>query len=107
VVVFIAAASVYSLISSYQSEVDSHRRVLLGRGQTVLDALKAGILAHGRMGRYRSERLGDIFDELARNPDILALELRGPDGAILASGERSRRFPRRRLNSPGGIRTDW
>lgn len=93
VVVFIAAASVYSLISSYQSEVDSHRRVLLGRGQTVLDALKAGILAHGRMGRYRGERLGVIFEELARNPDIMALELQGPDGEVLASGGKTEEIP--------------
>lgn len=93
VVVFIAAASVYSLFSSYQSEVSSHRRVLLGRGQTVLDALKAGIMAHGRMGRYRGERLSFIFEELARNPDILALELRDPEGAIVASGGKPEEIP--------------
>ncbi len=86
VAVFMAAASVYSLFISYRAEVESHRRVLLARGQTVLDALKAGILAHGRMGRYRGERLAVIFDELARNPGIVALELRSPDGAVLASG---------------------
>jgi signal transduction histidine kinase len=86
VVVLIAAASVYSLLSSYQSEVESDRRVLLGRGQTALDALKAGILAHGRMGRYRGDRLAVILEELARTPEILALELRGPDGEILAFG---------------------
>ncbi len=93
VVVFIATASVYSLFSSYQSEVESHRRVLLGRGQTVLDALKAGILAHGRMGRYRGDRLAVIFEELARNPAILALELRAPDGEILASGGQREEIP--------------
>lgn len=93
VAVFIAAASVYSLFSSYLSEVDSHRRVLLGRGQTVLDALKGGILAHGRMGRYRAGRLAVIFEELARNPDIIALELRGPDGGILASGGQIDKIP--------------
>ncbi|HNR29319.1 MAG TPA: ATP-binding protein [Candidatus Hydrogenedentes bacterium] len=86
VAVFIAAASIYSLVSSYASEVRSHRIVLLERGQTVLDALKAGILAHGRMGQYRGDRLKVIFEELARNPSILALELRGPDGMPLASG---------------------
>jgi len=86
VAVFIAAASVYSLFSSYSSEIRSHRTVLLERGQTVLDALKAGLLAHGRMGQYRGERLEVIFEELARNPSILALELRDPDGVTLASG---------------------
>ncbi len=100
VVVIIAAASVYSLISSYQSEVDSHRRVLLGRGQTVLDALKAGILAHGRMGRYRGDRLAVIFDELARTPEILAIELRGPDGEILASGGQREEIPNVPPNRP-------
>ncbi len=94
VAVFIAAASVYSLVSSYHSEVDSHRRVLTGRGQTVLDALKAGILAHGRMGRYRGDRLGFIFDELAKTSDILALELRGPDGGTVASGGNQAEIPK-------------
>jgi signal transduction histidine kinase len=93
VVALIAAASVYSLLSSYQSEVDSHRRVLLGRGQTVLDALKAGILAHGRMGRYRGDRLAVILEELARTPEILALELRGPDGTVLAFGGKHEEIP--------------
>ncbi len=100
VVALIAAASVYSLITSYRSEVESHRRVLLGRGQTVLDALKAGILAHGRMGRYRGERLADIFEELARNPDIVALELRSPDGEVLASGGDRDQIPEKPLQQP-------
>lgn len=93
VAVFIAAASVYSLLNSYHSEAESHRRVLIGRGHTVLDALKAGILAHGRMGRYRGDRLGIIFDELAKTPDILALELRGPDGKVVASGGNKEEIP--------------
>lgn len=100
VAAFIAAASVYSLISSYQSEVDSHRRVLLGRGHTVLDALKAGIMAHGRMGRYRGERLAVIFEELSKNPEILALELRDPDGKILASGGQTGEIPDRPPRRP-------
>ncbi len=93
VVAVVASASVYSLLSSFKIEVDSHRRVLAGRAQTVLDALKAGILAHGRMGRYRGERLDIIFDELARTPDIVALELRGPDGAVVAAGGNQAEVP--------------
>lgn len=93
VAVLVAAASAYSFVTSYRSEVDSHRQVLLGRGQTVLEALKAGILAHGRMGRYRADRLGVIFEELARNPSIVALELRGPDGSTLAVGGRVEELP--------------
>jgi len=86
VVVLVATASVVSLVSSYRSEVASHRRVLADRGQVVLEALRAGILAHGRMGRYRADRLSVIFEELARSSDIVALALRAPDGELLASG---------------------
>ncbi len=89
----IASASFYSIFSSCRAEIDSHRRVLSERGQTVLDALKAGILAHGRMGRYRGDKLTIIFDELARSPDILALELRDPDGQVIASGGRLKALP--------------
>ena len=89
----IAAASLFSIVGSYRSEIVSHRRVLSERGQTVLDALKAGILAHGRMGRYRGDKLTIIFDELARSPDILALELRDPGGQVIASGGRRKALP--------------
>ncbi len=92
-VLFIAAICIYSLFSSYYSEINSHRRILLGRGQTIIDALKAGILAHGRMGRYRGDRLSVIFEELAQNTDILALELRDPNGAILALGGQRGQIP--------------
>ncbi len=91
--VIIASASAFSLISSYRTEVNSHRRILLERGQTVLDALKAGILAHGRMGRYRGERLAVIFEELAKNPGILALELRNSKGDIVVSGGNQKTIP--------------
>ncbi len=92
-VVFIAGASFYSILMSYKSEVKSHRGLLLSRGQTVLDALKGGILAHGRMGRYRGERLSAIFEELVRNPGILALELRDPGGTVLASAGQFEEIP--------------
>ncbi len=88
------AASVYSLYHSYDSEINAHREVLVSRGQTVLDALKAGILAHGRMGRYRPERLSVIFEELAQTPDILSLQLLGPEGNIIASGGQQTPLPK-------------
>lgn len=85
-VVCIAAASLISIVNSYRSDIFSHRIVVLERGQTVLDALRAGILAHGRRGRYHGDRLAIIFEELARESDIKALELRDPDGKVIASG---------------------
>ena len=99
-IMFIAVVSAYSLIISYRSEVNSHRRVLLGRGQTVLDSLKAGILIHGRMGRYRGDRLTIIFEELASNPNILALALRNPDGVSIASGGKANEIPETLPNQP-------
>ena len=89
----IAAASFYSIFSSCRAEIVSHRRVLSERGQTVLDALKAGILAHGRMGRYRGDKLTIIFDELVRSPDMIALELRDPEGQVIAAGGRRNALP--------------
>ena len=97
----IAAANFYSIVGSYRSEIASTRRVLAERGQTVLDALRAGILAHGRLGRYRGDRLAIIFSELARSPDILALELRDPGGQVIASGGRVEALPSTSQGEPG------
>lgn len=102
VVVLVATASVVSLVSSYRSEVASHRRVLADRGQVVLEALRAGILAHGRMGRYRGDRLSIIFEELAQSSDIVSLALRAPNGELLASGGDPAEIPDK---TPG--ETEW
>ena len=82
----VAAAGLFFLYRDYQVEVANHRIVMLARGQTVLDALTAGIRAQGRMGRYRPERLSDIFEELANTPDIIGLELSTQGGTVIASG---------------------
>ncbi len=89
----LATAIYYSLYVTYKTEVDSHRKVLLVRGQTLLDALKAGILAQGRMGRYRGDRLTIILEELARSQDVVAIALRGPDGECIAAGGRRDDIP--------------
>ena len=90
----LAAVIYHFLYTSYQTEVNSHRDVLLVRGQTLLDALKAGILAQGRMGRYRGDRLTIILEELARSQDVLAIALRGPDGELIAAGGRRDDIPK-------------
>lgn len=88
-----AAAGTFVLYRDYQSEVSKHRSVLLARAQTTLDALAAGIRAQGRMGRYRPERLAEIFDELADTPDILGLQLIASNGETVAMGGDTRGVP--------------
>lgn len=90
----LAAGIYHFLYSSYQAEVNSNRGVLLVRGQTLLDAMKAGILAQGRMGRYRGDKLTIILEELARSQDVLAIALRGPDGELIAAGGRRDEIPK-------------
>lgn len=82
----VMAASLLVLVADYRAAVENHRAVLLARGETALDALAAGIRAQGRMGRYRTDRLNYIFEELAAAPGITGVALVGADGAILASG---------------------
>lgn len=86
VAALVVATSFLLLYRDYQSKVEHHREVMLARGQTVLDALTAGIRAQGRMGRYRPERLSAVFEELAETPDIVGLELRTQEGTIISSG---------------------
>ena len=57
-------------------------------------------MAHGRMGRYRYERLNVIFEELAKTPDILALQLRSKEGVIIASGGNLGEIPPEISSSP-------
>jgi signal transduction histidine kinase len=90
----LAAVFYHFLYASYQAEVNSHRNVLRVRGQTLLDAMKAGILAQGRMGRYRGDKLTIILEELARSQDVLAIALRGPDGELIAAGGRRGEIPK-------------
>lgn len=99
-VAIIAAAGFHGLLSAYLSETDSQKRILSERGQIVLDALKAGILAHGRMGRYRADRLSDIFEELASGPSIVALQLRDPKGTILVSSGNATAIPNSAPSEP-------
>jgi len=82
----VAAAAILLLYAQYLHETAARRRLMVERGKTVLDAMVAGIRAHGRMGRYRTERLGVVFEELAETPAIVGLQLTAQDGAALASG---------------------
>lgn len=81
----VAAASILLSCRRYAAEVQAHRQIVVSRAETVLDALVAGIRAHGRMGRFSAERLGYILEELAAAPDILALELRTQAGTPIAA----------------------
>ena len=84
--ILVMAASAFVLVHDYRSEAANHRRVMLARGQTALDALAAGIRAQGRMGRYRHDRLSLIFEELAATPDIIGVLLHTADGTPISSG---------------------
>ena len=82
----VAAAAILLLYAQYLHETAARRRLMVERGKTVLDAMVAGIRAHGRMGRYRTERLGIVFEELAETPAIVGLQLTAQDGEAVASG---------------------
>ena len=96
----IAAAGFALLYGDYRAEVTNHREVMLARGQTVLDALAAGIRAQGRMGRYRPERLSAIFEELLQTPEITGLELRAENGSVISSAGEAPPLPAIRPGAP-------
>lgn len=89
----LAAATIFLLIRQYEVEVENAQVQLLARGQTTLDALAAGIRAQSRRGMYRADRLAAIFEELARTPGILALQLRSGNGTVVARGGELERVP--------------
>jgi len=87
----VAAAAVLLLYAQYLQEAATRRRLMVERGRTVMDAMVAGIRAHGRMGRYHTERLAIVFDELAETPAIVGLQLTARDGVVVAaSGDTAR-----------------
>lgn len=77
-------ASAFLLQLDYQGEREVHRSLLVTRAQTTLDALAAGLRAHGRMGRYRHERLAYIFEELAETRDVVGVALLDGAGKTIA-----------------------
>lgn len=96
----VVATSFLLLYRDYRSKVVNHREIMLARGQTVLDALTAGIRAQGRMGRYRPARLSTIFEELADTPDIVGLELRTQKGSVISSGGDTQHLPDMKPGTP-------
>ncbi|MCC6487894.1 MAG: HAMP domain-containing histidine kinase [Candidatus Hydrogenedentes bacterium] len=84
VAAFAAAAGLLALYRDFQLHESADRQRMLERGQTVLESLAAGIRAQSRMGRYRPERLENIFVELTQTPDIVGIRLLDPDGAGIA-----------------------
>ena len=80
----VAAAGLFWLYRDYQAQESANRQRMLERGRTVLESLAAGIRAQSRMGRYRPERLEDIFVELTQTPDIVGIRLLEPGGASIA-----------------------
>jgi len=100
VAALVAATGLLLLYRDYRSEAADRREVMLARGQTVLDALTAGIRAQGRMGRYRPERLSAIFEELADAPDMVGLELRTREGTVISSGGDPQDLPEAEPGAP-------
>lgn len=91
--VTLAAASLLAFWRMYTVEEAVQRRIVIERGQTILNALAAGIRAQTRMGRYRPERLTPIFDELAQTPGILGLQLVDEGGRAVAMGGTAAQIP--------------
>lgn len=90
----VAAAAAFMLLHQvYRSEVDAQRGLLLERGQTILDALAAGVRAQTRMGRYRDEHLASVFEELAATPGVRALQLETREGVPVAGAGETALFP--------------
>ncbi len=77
-------ASAFLLQLDFQKEREVHRSLLVTRAETTLDALAAGLRAHGRMGRYRHERLAYIFEELAETRDVMGVALLDEGGRKIA-----------------------
>jgi signal transduction histidine kinase len=100
VAALVAATGLLLVHHDYQSQVWNHQEVMLARGQTVLDALTAGIRAQGRMGRYRPDRLSAIFGELANTPDIVGLDLRTQEGIVISSGGDTDNLPQVGVDKP-------
>lgn len=96
----VAAAGLFMLVRQYRIERTNARARLIERGQTILDALAAGIRAQTRMGRYRDDRLEAIFEELAHATGIVGLRLAGPDGGEVAVGGDPVRVPGVRPGPP-------
>lgn len=100
VALFIALASIYPFYIAYTSEVAMTRRFVTERAQTVLLSLKAGILAHGRMGRYHADKLTAIFEDLAADQHVLALQLISPAGKVIVRCGNPLSIPSQVLSSP-------
>ncbi len=73
--VCVAVAAIGLLYYNYQSEAASHRRVMLERGEAVLDAFTGGVRAQGRMGIQRADRLQTMLEEMADSPSIRAARI--------------------------------
>lgn len=87
----IAAAGVLFLYHDYRREAGNYRRIMVERGNLVLESLAAGTRAHCRMancsiGMIRPDRLRVVFEELAGTAGVVGLALKAPDGSVIASG---------------------
>lgn len=74
--VLLAMAALILLFREYQSSLDTERRLLTQRGQTILESLAAGIRVQTWMNRYQIDRLDHfLWAQIEESPDILALAL--------------------------------
>lgn len=81
----VAAAGLFLLWVNYRGDVAERRQSMTVRGETVLSALVSGTRAHGRMGRFRAERLSMVFEEFVTSPGIIGVILLGDGGKRVAS----------------------
>ncbi len=86
VVALLAASVLPYLAYEYRADLQGHRQSLQERGDTILEALSAGIRTQTQRGRYRAERLSAIFEALRSAPGVLGMTLTDASGQTIASG---------------------
>jgi signal transduction histidine kinase len=89
----------------YDREREFHERVVLVRGETILDSIEAGVISHRRIGRWFFENIETILSQTALTPGVLEISIfdnkqnslghggegariQAPDAALDPSGSR-------------------
>ncbi|MFP4381162.1 MAG: sensor histidine kinase [Candidatus Sumerlaeia bacterium] len=109
-VAVLAFAAVYWQWSEYDQEKEFHERVMIVRGETVLDSLEAGIRSHRRIGRWFFDNIEAILMETASAPGVKEIAIfdhkgrligRGGDATIIENPENQPKESGARLISSG------
>lgn len=77
----------------YIDECAANIRLLEERGKTILDALTASAQMQTNLGRYRADRLEDVFESVAQTPGVVAVQLATKEGKEIVSTGEPERMP--------------